>query len=341
MTFVLILLWVGYRHWRADGSLASTAAGVFFLLLLFACVLLHEFGHALMARRFGIATRDIILLPIGGVARLEHMPEKPRQELWVALAGPTVNLAIAAVLFALLSVMGGLQPWDRLGIADGPLLQRLIPVNLFIMVFNLLPAFPMDGGRILRALLAMVMDYRKATSLATSIGRALAMGLGLLGLVHSPFLILIALFVWIGAGQEAGMVNARHTLTGVPLHRALTTRLHVLAPTDRLSTAIELTLATPQHDFPVAEGQTLVGLLTQNRLLEALADGGATQTVQRVMNTSLEPARIDQPTKDLFERMRAEGLRTLPVLHASGELAGLLTLDKIAELMQIDAALGN
>ena len=173
-TFLILIGWVAFVHWQAGNNASAAVEGVAFVLALFACVVLHEFGHALMARRFGIRTRDITLLPIGGVARLERMPEDPRQELWVALAGPAVNVVIAVALFVVLQVTGTLAPLSTLNVASGSFFERLMVVNVFLVGFNMLPAFPMDGGRVLRAALAIRMDYTRATQIAANIGQGMA-----------------------------------------------------------------------------------------------------------------------------------------------------------------------
>lgn len=198
-TFLLLLAWVGLSNWFSGRSAGAVVAGLVFVLLLFGCVVLHELGHALTARRFGVRTRDIILLPIGGVARLDHIPSEPRQELWIAAAGPAVNVVITAALFFWLRATGGWVPLPELAMTSGPMLERLAVLNVFLAVFNLLPAFPMDGGRMLRAVLAMRLEYTQATQIAASIGQGLAYVFGFLGLFTNPFLVFIALFVWIGA----------------------------------------------------------------------------------------------------------------------------------------------
>ncbi|MCC6773238.1 MAG: M50 family metallopeptidase, partial [Gemmatimonadaceae bacterium] len=160
-TFLLLIAWIGLSYWRAEQSIPAVVSGIVFILALFGCVVLHEFGHALTARRYGIRTRDITLYPIGGVARLERMPDEPRQELLVAVAGPAVNVVIAALLFLVLWLAGGFVPFEQLSVARGNFLERLMVVNIWLVVFNLIPAFPMDGGRMLRAALAMRMDYAR------------------------------------------------------------------------------------------------------------------------------------------------------------------------------------
>jgi Zn-dependent protease len=212
-TFLLLLGFVAFSQAFAYGSVSAALGGVVFVSAIFGCVVLHEFGHALAARRYGIATRDVTLLPIGGVARLERMPDDPRQELVVALAGPAVNVAIAGVLGIWL-FLTGFGAASGLSLTGGSFAARLLSVNLALVVFNMLPAFPMDGGRVLRALLARRLSYVRATDLAATIGRGMAVLFGIAGLMWNPMLILIALFVWTGAGQEAEMVRRREAFSG-------------------------------------------------------------------------------------------------------------------------------
>src|SRR6266508_2328041 len=165
-TFLLLIGWVGYSYWQQSQQWSEVLKGILFILALFLCVVLHEYGHALTARKYGIRTRDITLYPIGGVARLERMPDKPIEELWVALMGPAVNLVIAAVLFTILYLSGSRPPMTDLTITSGSFPARLMTVNISLVLFNLIPAFPMDGGRVLRALLAMRLEYVRATQVA-------------------------------------------------------------------------------------------------------------------------------------------------------------------------------
>ncbi len=194
-TFFLLVAWVALMHWQLGRSVTATLVGVMFILAIFMCVVLHEFGHALMAKRYGIHTRDIILLPIGGLARLEKMPTRPVQELWVALAGPAVNVVIAVALFVWLKLTASWEPLQSLTVTTGPFLERLLAVNLFMIAFNMIPAFPMDGGRVLRAILATRKEYGRATRIAASIGKGIAVLFGMIGLIYNPLLLFIALFV--------------------------------------------------------------------------------------------------------------------------------------------------
>ncbi|MGE5723818.1 MAG: site-2 protease family protein, partial [Acidobacteriota bacterium] len=272
-TFLLLLLWIAVSHWMQSGSLLVTAVGVAFILSLFLCVVLHEYGHALTARRFGIATKDITLLPIGGIARLERMPDKPNQELWVALAGPAVNLVLAAGLALYLVVTDHFEPVGQIGFTHGMFLERLLLANLFLVGFNLIPAFPMDGGRVLRALMAKRTEYVRATRIAAAIGQGLAFMFGLLGLFTNPFLIFIALFVWIGASQEAAMVETKLALESVSVKDAMISDFRTLAPQDRLTDAVQLILKGWQQDFPVLDQESLIGMLLRSDLIATVAKG--------------------------------------------------------------------
>jgi Zn-dependent protease len=208
-TFFLLLGWVAWSHYAAHYDWLETLMGVAFILALFAIVVMHELGHALAARQFGVRTRDILLLPIGGVARLEHIPENPRQELVIALAGPAVNVVLAASLLVGLSMSSGIMQVSEAARVGGAFLSQLFWVNVSLALFNMLPAFPMDGGRVLRALLAMRMDYVRATQTAAAVGQTMAVVLAIIGVFYNPFLIFIAIFVWLGAGAEAYMVQTR------------------------------------------------------------------------------------------------------------------------------------
>ncbi len=340
-TFLILIAFIVLSHWSAGHSLGKTLEGVGFILALFGCVVLHEFGHALMAARYGIKTRDITLLPIGGVARLERMPEEPLQELWVALAGPAVNVVIAAALYAWIHLTDGIGPLEQLTVSSGSFLERLMFVNVSLVLFNMLPAFPMDGGRVLRALLATKLEYARATQIAANIGQAIALLFALLGLFTSPFLMFIALFVWIGAAQESGMATMKSALGGIPVSRAMMTDFSQLRPKDSLQRAIELILATPQQDFPVLDDTRVVGILTSRDLMIALQQRGPDSLVEDVMRRDFLSLEANEMLDAGFARIQAaECCVTAPVL-LHGELVGLLTADNVNEFLLIVSALGE
>jgi Zn-dependent protease/predicted transcriptional regulator len=321
--------------------LAKTLEGVAFILALFACVVLHEFGHALMAARYGIKTRDITLLPIGGLARLERMPEKPLQELWVALAGPAVNVVIAAGLFAWLQMTGTFAPLEQLSMIAGPFLERLMVVNVILVVFNMLPAFPMDGGRVLRALLATRMEYARATQIAASVGQAMALLFAFLGFFTNPFLLFIAFFVWIGAAQEASMATMKSALGGIPVQRAMMTDFRTLQPNDSLQRAVDLILATPQQDFPVVEDSRVVGILPSRELMIALQQRGPESLVGDAMCREFLSLDANEMLDIALGRIHAtECCATAPVMR-NNEVVGLLTAENVGEFLLILSALGE
>lgn len=336
-TFLLLVGWIALLHWVQMGTLSAVLQGVLFILLLFGCVLLHEFGHALTAKRYGIRTRDITLLPIGGVARLERMPEKPVQELWVALAGPAVNVVIFLVLYFLLRAKSALMSIEP-DMVHGSLWSRLMTVNLFLAAFNLLPAFPMDGGRVLRALLAMRMDYVQATNIAAALGQGMAFLFGFLGLFLNPFLLFIALFVWIGAAQEASMVQMRTALGGIPVQRAMLTDFRTVSPDDPLQRVVELILSGWQQDFPVVESGRITGMLTRGDLLNALAQQGTDRLVREVMQQQFEVVDATEMLENVLPRLQTCACHSMPVVR-NGELVGLLTMDNVGEFLLIQSAL--
>lgn len=337
-TFLLLVSWVALVHWRQGQSFGAALAGVIFILTVFLCVVLHEFGHALTARRYGIRTRDITLLPIGGVARLERIPTNPIEELWVALAGPAVNVAIVIALFLWLKFTASLAPLEALTLTTGPFLERIMAVNLFLVLFNLIPAFPMDGGRVLRAILATRKDYARATQVAASIGQGIAVLFGFLGLFYNPFLLFIAFFVWIGAAQESSMAQLKSAIGGIPVENAMITDFKTLHRDDVLERAVALTLAGSQKDFPVINNGDIEGILTQKDLMKALTEPDRHPSV----SSAIQPHFITVDSLDMLEtafaRLQDCQCHTLAVTR-NDKLVGLVTMDNLGEYMRIQSAL--
>ena len=338
VTFVLLVSWVALIHWQQEQSITAVIRGVAFILTVFLCVVLHEFGHALTARRYGIKTRDIVLLPIGGVARLERLPTNPLQELWVALAGPAVNVVIAFGLFIWLNLFASFEPLQKLTVTTGPFLERIMAVNLFLVGFNMIPAFPMDGGRVLRAILATRKEYSRATQIAASIGQGIAVFFGFIGLFYNPFLLFIAFFVWIGAAQEASMVQMQSAIGSIPVQQAMLTDFRSLQKNDSLDRAIELTLAGSQRDFPVVDNGRILGILTQPDLLKALSARDQYPTVTTAMQDNFVTVDSLEMLETAFAKLTDCNCHTLPVT-LNGKLVGLLTMDNLGEYMRIHAAL--
>jgi Zn-dependent protease len=339
-TFLLLLVFLGFIYWRATHSAEAALLGVVFIIALFGCVVLHELGHALMARRYGIKTHDITLLPIGGVARLEKMPEQAMQEFWVALAGPAVNVAIAAVLFVGLALTGGLTPVDEVTVTGGSFWHRVMVLNVFLVAFNLLPAFPMDGGRVLRALLSTRLGRRRATAIAANFGQGMAILFVIIGFFYSPFLIFIGIFVYLGAQAEAGAVEMQSALAGLRVRDAMMTRFRTLAAQDPLAKAVEELLAGSQQDFPVLENDQPVGILRRNDLVKALSEGRREAAVSDAMSRDCETVDEAAPLRGVVEVMQARQCTTMPVV-AGGRMVGLLTLENISEMIMVNAAMNH
>lgn len=341
-TFLLLLGFLGFVYWRSTESVEAALRGVAFILALFGCVVLHEYGHALMARRFGIKTRDITLLPIGGVARLEKMPEKPSQEFWVALAGPAVNVVIAILIFLGLAMTVGFTPIEQMSVVGDNFWQRLMLLNVFLVIFNLLPAFPMDGGRVLRALLAAVMGRRRATAIAANVGQGMAILFGLAGFfIPNPFLVFIAIFVFLGAQAEAGMVQMQSALEGLRVRDGMMTRFRTLAANDPVVRAVDELLAGSQQDFPVLdEDGRPTGILRRNDLVKALSEGRRDDVVGDVMSRECETMDAAGPLREALTSMQERQCGAVPVME-NDRLVGLLTLENISEMIAVNDAMQN
>lgn len=353
LTFVLILIWAAYRWSVSTGEgMQGALFGIVATLLLFLSVTLHELGHSLQALKYGVKVRNITLMPMGGLAHMESIPEDPNKELRIALAGPLVNFAIAALLIGLGALLDAraLISFDELieslgRVSWSGLLAYLTSTNIILGLFNLIPAFPMDGGRILRALLARKMDHAKATRIAAQIGQGLALLMGLWGFMSGSWtLVLIAIFVWMGAGQESQGAQVKHTLGGATVGQAMTRSPQVLRVNDSLSKAVELTLTTSQADFPVLEwgSNRVAGLLSEIDLLRGLQSLGAGAAVREVMRSRIAFVAPDEPLHAAQQKMLMGRTRALPVLNPEGELIGLLTADDINEayrLMAVSAQL--
>lgn len=340
-TFLLLIGWIIIVYAARESSVAQIAWVIGFVLSIFGCVVLHELGHALTARRYGIATRDITLLPIGGVARLERMPENPIEEFLVAIAGPAVNVLIAAALFAALVALQGISELTRYQPWGGNFLLQLMAANIILVVFNLIPAFPMDGGRVLRAVLTHFSgDYVGATQVAASVGQAVAILFGIVGLfvLQNPFMLFIALFVYLGAQEEAHLVQMQSVFRGVPVRDAMMTRFRLMSADDTLDRAIQELLAGAQQDFPVVDHEQLVGLLLRSEVIKALHDGGRQQRVGDVMLREFPTVSDTEMLERTFQRMREANCSTMPVLR-NGQLVGLITMENLGEWMMIRSAL--
>jgi len=340
-TFLLLIAFIGYLYFSRGATLGAALLGIAFVLALFGCVVLHELGHALMARRFGVPTRDITLLPIGGVARMQRIPEHPTQELLVAIAGPAVNVVIAAILAVILGLMGELRGAGYTGLLEigrGNFLANLMWVNLILVVFNMLPAFPMDGGRVLRATLAYFLPYTTATTIAATAGQAMAVLFGFVGLIGgSPILLFIALFVFLGASAESQQTQVRALLSNVAVEDAMLIRFRTLHAGATLGTAVDELLAGSQQDFPVLDGTQYVGMLMRKTLLENLASLGRDASIDPLVSRDCLSVDRRDSLSDVIRDMQEQGCTSVAVF-AGDRLAGVLTLENVGEFMMVQSA---
>jgi stage IV sporulation protein FB len=339
LTFVLFVAWIALMEYQRGGPPAAIYATVF-LLALFLCIVLHEFGHILMARRFGVRTPDVILLPIGGVARLERIPDEPKQELLIALAGPAVTLAIALLIYCVILVAGDQPALRDPTIGDISFLDRLMVVNVYLLLFNLIPAFPMDGGRVLRALLASRLGLLRGTRIAATLGQILATAGGLYGIsAQQPILILVAFFVFLGAGAEVSAVEARAAGEGLSVGQMMVTNFRTLPVHASLSDAVDLLLSGEQREFPVVDNYGRIeGILTRDNLIKGLSKHGSGSPVAEAMTSGVPPVPLTLGFQEALDRLRSSRLPALPVTDPAGALVGLLTSDNITDLLLVHRA---
>jgi stage IV sporulation protein FB len=338
VTFLLLIAWVALIYGR-NGGVAAALDGVLFVLLVFACVVLHEFGHIAAARQYGIRTPDITLLPIGGVAQLERMPERPWREVWVALAGPLVNVVIAAILFLLLGARVETGDIAQIESARMSMLGRLAGVNVLLVLFNLIPAFPTDGGRVLRALLALRMGRVRATKTAAVVGQVFAGLFVIIGLSGNPFLALVGVFIFLAGSAESRDVGEKAAATVLRVRDAMIQRYESLGPKSSADDAARLLLVSTQQEFPVVgETGALLGMVTRGQLIEALRDQGGETPVTAFMERTVPVAGSADPLEGILDKLRQSASRTVAVLDAGGALTGYVSRENLAELMMVREA---
>jgi Zn-dependent protease/predicted transcriptional regulator len=336
-TFLILLAWIALSHVSHGHGALAALEGVLFTATIFGIVVLHEFGHALAAARYGIRTRDITLYPIGGVASLERIPDNPRQEFLVALAGPAVNVALAIVLFGISLLMRVPAGPERLAVVGGPLVAKLLWVNVSLAAFNLLPAFPMDGGRVLRAALALRIGHDRATEIAARVGQVMALGFALVGMFANPMLLFIALFVWSGAQGEVSLVRVRSLMRGVPVRQAMTEPVVVLSPSDTLSAIVDSIVARGHHAFPVVRDGKVIGVVTKSGVVEALAELGPQACVLAAMDDNFEIADPSEMLEAALDRLQVRGGKALVVMRRD-QVLGMVTRHSVGELLTMRRA---
>lgn len=330
ITFPLILLWAALQFGLAGGGAESALFGVITISLLFVLVTLHELGHSFAALHYGVPVKQIVLSPLGGVAQLREIPEKPSQELVIAIAGPAVNVVIAVLMAALIPAAGlGVSDFVAAlslsaGLTVTAVFAYIFVYNIILAVFNLIPAFPLDGGRIFRALLAMKLEYTRATDIAAIVGRGVAVLLGTYALFSGGiFLVLIAVFIYMAAGQEAAAVRTRHTLRGYAVRDVYSASAYTLTPYTNLQQAVNLMMMSGQSNFPVLENETLTGFVTQEDLSSAMQTRGGHTWTSMIMRQNVAPVSLATPLLDVQKRLETEQLGALPVVE-NGRYVGLV-----------------
>ncbi len=328
-TFFLLLAWFGFGYY-SSGGFGAMVVGLSFIVLLFVCVVLHEFGHALAARAYGIHTPDITLLPIGGVARLERMPDKPWQELVVALAGPAVNVVIALALYIVLGRFFGLEDLASVGEDRGNVLTKLLAINVILVVFNLLPAFPMDGGRVLRALLATRLKHAKATRIAAGIGQAVAVLFGLLGLFGNPMLLFIAVFVYFGAQQEAAYATFKEAVEETRVTQIMQPMPPVFHPGMTVLQAAQLAVRDARPAYPLVDASLRLLAIVPGAALAAALDGDAGLRIERLARQDFEVITAEASLVEAQTITRTSRQGFFPVVNAAGQLVGAVSEEDLA-----------
>ncbi len=327
------MAWLAFMANRSEEWAAIAAL----IPALFLCVVLHELGHALTGRRFGIRTRDITLYPIGGVAMLTDRP-KPAHEFWIALAGPAVNVVIAIVLGSVFFAMNDRLPSLMFSVEKFSFLEGLFAANMMLVIFNMIPAFPMDGGRVLRALLGMRMPLARATKIAGTIGQILAILFGFVGLLTGHiFLMVIALFVFLGAQQEVMATVGISLVTGYRVADAMMTRFRVVAHMDTLGAVAKILLEGAQQDFPVVFGEEVQGLLTREDIVRGMAAEGKDAYVAGCMRRDFKRLTPDDPLEQALNSFTQHDRSPVLVMHGD-QLVGILTTENLAEFMMLEQA---
>lgn len=329
LTLVILLAWIATSYALAGAGLGTTVIGVALVATIFVVILVHELGHALVARRYGIATRDIMLLPIGGIASLERTPELPRQELAVALVGPLINLVLAGLIYVGIVAFGGSTDLSEATSVGGAIATQLMWINIVLAVFNLIPAFPMDGGRALRAALSWRMGQERATNIAAALGKLFAVALGIFGLFTNPLLVIIAFVVWMGASQERALVHLKSAISGVPVSAAMLRRVEAVSSDQPLEEAAALLVRGGLNQLPVIDHGKAVGVITRSDVATALSHAGPDATVSEAPQHHVVTVSPADPLDDVLEQLRGDPDSVALVVDGDHPV-GVLTAEHLA-----------
>ncbi|MCB1199633.1 MAG: site-2 protease family protein [Leptospiraceae bacterium] len=338
-TFILLLGFILFSQYRIGSSTQTMLLTMGFVVCIFSCVLLHEFGHALTALHFNFKTKDIILLPIGGIARMQHLPENAKQELAVAIAGPAVNIVIAGLLFLIAGLPALTVETLYLNtITPQNFLHSLIVINLVLAIFNMIPAFPMDGGRVFRALLALKFDRLTATKAAAFLGQFLAILFIVFGFFNNVWLVFIGFFIFLGAGSEASQEETKNRLSAFHVKDILMKQFRIFHPDALLSKAVSHMLNSQDKEFIIVDSENIVGVLTRNEIIAGIGEYGENVPIRTVMRRDIVIIDSEKSIEEAWTIMLSGNHTILPVVDA-GKLSGVIDLENISEFLMIRKAL--
>jgi len=329
ITFFLLLIFIGLYGSRLQGA-RSGLFGIVSIILIFLCVIIHEFAHSLVARKYGVKIKDIILLPIGGVSEMEELPSQPKQEINVALAGPLTSIVLSLIFFFAYRLLFPEAKAVNISIFQGNLLLNLFAINLMLAIFNLIPAFPMDGGRVLRGILGLKMDLLQATRVAVGIGEFLAILFFFFGLFFNPWLALIAVFIFLGAEGEKRATELKVEIADIPVRVAMLTNIEPISPDNTLGQVLEKICHGLQQDFPIMEGKEVLGILSREIFFSALHNHSKETRIREIMSREFTSTTEDAPLSEVFQRMNSEKLSVLPVMQGK-IFKGLISLEQIGK----------
>ena len=338
-TFSILIAYIIFSSYRAGQNAEQIIWMLVFVLSIFVTVFLHELGHALAAKKYNIKTKDITLLPIGGIARLESIPEKPKEEFVVAIAGPAVNIGLAIITGLFITIPDAKDLTIQLsgGINSSNFFLNFFIVNIWLALFNMIPAFPMDGGRVLRALLAMKFERHVATNIAARIGQFLAVGFVFVGFFSNPFLVFIGLFIFLGAQAEAQYTQAKSMLAGCKVKDVLMKEYKTVDAGETVKAAVQMLLNGQCKSFLVTENNNPVGTLSRDEIIKALSDKGEDKIIQSVMNKDLIFLNADSPLENAYQQAQ-QNKSTLMAVMANNQLIGTLDTENILEFIMIKDA---
>jgi len=340
-TFFFLILWIIFNELKRGGNTESILFNIAVVLAVFLCVIIHEFGHALTAKRFGIITKKITLLPIGGMASMEKIPESPKQELLVTLAGPLTNVVIALLLYFTIPVkeLMYLNFTETFEILSSFSIQNflfyLFIVNIALVIFNLIPAFPMDGGRILRAFLATKTSRIKATQIASTIGQIIAVIFFLIGLLYNPFLVFIALFIFLGAYGENELVHQLELLKGHTVEEAMMINITVFNPDDSIDLVVNKIISGTENNFVVVQDSKIVGLLFHKDIIN---NSNQNVLVKDIMDTNFKILKINDDLKKVYYMIQTKNNSFFPVVE-NNKLIGAIDNINLNEYLLLQSKL--